>query len=69
MKQFQKISRDHRLDKGEKMDFDQFRRQKLERAWNGLFNWAVRENQDTGILERLLSGLSWIVAGNSTEIL
>ena len=24
MKQFQKISKDHRLDKGEKMDFDQF---------------------------------------------
>jgi len=24
MKQFQKISRDHRLDQGEKMDFDQF---------------------------------------------
>ena len=24
MKQFQKISKDHRLDQGEKMDFDQF---------------------------------------------
>ena len=34
MKQFQKISKDHRLDKGEKMDFDQF----LEREqidWEG----------------------------------